>query len=149
MLTIFRTAVIALVSLTLAPAHLLAAPTKMQAMVQTTNGLQLQTVDTPVPGAGQVLIKVCAAGVNAGYAQYAIAIADETIRKPASFTFEQAGGIPVAGIAGFRSVEAAHILRGQRVAIALAETAAAQDLNRNSDTIGKIILIVDPKAAQR
>jgi len=120
---------------------LMAAPARMQAAVQTADGLHLQTTDTPGPGAGQVLIRVYAAGVNpvdwkrratipgfdaagvidsvgsgvtawkagdpvvarvnAGYAEYAVANADETIRKPASFTFEQAGGIPVAGIAGY------------------------------------------------
>jgi NADPH:quinone reductase-like Zn-dependent oxidoreductase len=135
----------------------LAAPARMQAMVQTDNGLQLLTVDTPRPGPGQILIRVYAAGVNpvdwkrkaqipgfdaagvidsldsgvtgwkvgdavvarvnGGYAEYAVAIADETIRKPASLTFEQAGGIPVAGIAGYRAVDAAHIQVGQRVAI--------------------------------
>jgi NADPH:quinone reductase-like Zn-dependent oxidoreductase len=135
----------------------LAAPARMQAMVQTDIGLQLQTVDTPKPGAGQVLVRVYAAGVNpvdwkrkaqtpgfdaagvidsmgssvtgwkvgdavvarvsAGYAEYAIALADEIIRKPASMTFEQAGGIPVAGIAGYRAADAAHIQPGQRVAI--------------------------------
>jgi NADPH:quinone reductase-like Zn-dependent oxidoreductase len=135
----------------------LGAPATMQAIVQTDSGLQLQSVDTPKPGPGQVLIKVYAAGVNpvdwkrkattpgfdaagvidsvdgsvtgwkagdavvarvtAGYAEYAVALADEIIRKPAGLTFEQAGGIPVAGIAGFRSVDAAHIKPGQRVAI--------------------------------
>ena len=135
----------------------LAAPARMQAIVQTEGGLQLQTVDTPRLGAGQVLIRVYAAGVNpvdwkrkattpgfdaagvidsvgsgvtgwkvgdavvarvnAGYAEYAVALADETIRKPASLTFEQAGGIPVAGIAGYRAADAAHIQPGQRIAI--------------------------------
>lgn len=41
-----------------------AAPPKMQAIVQTPGGLQLQTVDTPKPAAGEVLIKVYAAGLN-------------------------------------------------------------------------------------
>lgn len=135
----------------------LAAPARMQAIVQTDSGLQLQTVDTPRPGAGQVLIRVYAAGVNpvdwkrkaqipgfdaagvidgvdssvtgwkagdavvarvsAGYAEYAVALADETIRKPVGMSFEQAAGIPVAGIAGYRAADAAHIQPGQRVAI--------------------------------
>jgi NADPH:quinone reductase-like Zn-dependent oxidoreductase len=136
---------------------LMAAPATMQASVQTEEGLRLQSVETPRPAAGQVLIRVYAAGVNpvdwkrratipgfdasgvidsvgsgvtawkpgdpvvarvnAGYAQYAVAIADEVIRKPATFTFEQAGGIPVAGIAGYRAADAAKIQPGQRVAI--------------------------------
>ena len=47
-----------------ASAVALAAPPKMQAIVQTEGGLQLQTVDTPAPAAGQVLVRVYAAGVN-------------------------------------------------------------------------------------
>jgi NADPH:quinone reductase-like Zn-dependent oxidoreductase len=136
---------------------LVAAPARMLAMVQTSTGLQRQSVATPVPAAGEVLIKVYAAGVNpvdwkrkpqipgfdaagiidrvgpgvtqwkpgdkvaarvvGGYSQYAIANADETIRKPARFTFVQAGGIAVAGIAGYRAANAAHIQPGQRIAI--------------------------------
>ena len=46
----------------------LAAPARMQAIVQTAadgaDALQLQTVDTPTPAANQVLIKVYAAAVN-------------------------------------------------------------------------------------
>src|SRR5262245_795704 len=135
----------------------LSAPPQMQAVVQTDTGLQLQTVDTPKPDAGQVLIRVYAAGVNladgvrgikipgsdvagvidsvdasvtswkvgdavvarvrAGYAEYAVALADETIRKPASMTFEQAAGIPVAGVTGYWAADAAHIQPGQVVAI--------------------------------
>ena len=137
----------------------LSAPAQMQAIVQTDTGLQLQTVDTPKPGPGQVLIRVYAAGVNLadgyglqgiqipgldvagvidsvdasvtnwkvgdavvarvfrGHAEYAVALADETIRKPASMTFEQAGGIPVAGVTGYRAADAAHIQPGQVVAI--------------------------------
>jgi NADPH:quinone reductase-like Zn-dependent oxidoreductase len=134
-----------------------AAPASSQAIVQTDQGLALQTVRTPKPGAGQVLIKVYAAGVNpvdwkrqsqipgfdaagvidsvgpdvtafkrgaavlarvtGGYAEYAIASVDETIAKPKSFTFEQAAGVPIAGVAGYRAVEEAKIEPGQRVAI--------------------------------
>jgi NADPH:quinone reductase-like Zn-dependent oxidoreductase len=166
----FRTGLLmALVATSLAStATALAAPPKMQAIVQTNGteiaGLELQTVDTPVPAAGQVLIRVRAAGVNpvdwkrrappqaggatipgfdaagvidsvgpgvtafkagdavfarvnGSYAQYAAVEADSVVRKPARFSFEQAAGIPVAGLAGFRAVEAAQLRRGQRVAI--------------------------------
>lgn len=41
-----------------------AAPKNSQAIVQTSNGLALQSVNTPVASAGQVLVKVYAAGVN-------------------------------------------------------------------------------------
>ena len=149
-------------------ASALAAPAKMQAVVQTAgtdiSKLQLQTVDTPAAAAHQVLIRVYAAGVNpvdrkrtatpgangaaipgfdvagviegvgpgvtnvkvgdavfaranGAYAQYAVANADGAIAKPKAFTFEQAAGIPVAGVAGYRAVEAAQVKAGQRVAI--------------------------------
>jgi NADPH:quinone reductase-like Zn-dependent oxidoreductase len=134
-----------------------AAPATSQAIVQSDQGLTLQTVATPHPAAGQVLIKVYAAGVNpvdwkrqaripgfdvagvidslgagvtafkvgdavlaratGGYAEYAVAPADEAIAKPKSFTFEQAAGVPVAGIAGYRAAEEAKLRPGQRVAI--------------------------------
>jgi NADPH:quinone reductase-like Zn-dependent oxidoreductase len=152
----------------------------MQAAVQTADGLHLQTTDTPRPGAGQVLIRVYAAGVNpvdwkrratipgfdaagvidsvgsgvtawktgdpvvarvnAGYAEYAVANADETIRKPASFTFEQAGGIPVAGIAGYRAAEAAKIQPGQRVAIIGAAGGAGSVAVEVAKTMGAKII---------
>jgi NADPH:quinone reductase-like Zn-dependent oxidoreductase len=141
----------------------LAAPAQMQAVVvQGTSAqpsLQVQTVATPKPGAGQVLIQVYAAGVNpvdwkaatagavpgfdvagivdavglgvtefkpgdpvvaratGAYAQYALANLDSVTGKPKNFTFEQAAGIPVAGIAGYRAATVAKIQAGQRVAV--------------------------------
>jgi NADPH:quinone reductase-like Zn-dependent oxidoreductase len=134
-----------------------AAPATSEAMVQIGQALALRTLPTPTPAAGQVLIKVYAAGVNpvdwkrqadipgfdvagvvdsigpgvtafkpgdavlarasGGYAQYAVAPVDTTILKPARFTFEQAAGVPVAGIAGYRAAEEARLQPGQRVAI--------------------------------
>ena len=134
-----------------------AAPARSKAVVRTPQGLALQTVMTPKPAAGEVLIKVHAAGVNpvdwkrpaeipgfdaagvidsvgagvtnfkpgeavlawvkGGYAEYAVANADETVRKPKRFTFEQAAGVPIAGVAGYRAVEEARLSAGQRVAI--------------------------------
>jgi NADPH:quinone reductase-like Zn-dependent oxidoreductase len=141
----------------LAGAAAAAAPAESRAVVSTGNSLALQTVPTPKPAAGQVLIKVYAAGVNpvdwkrqaqipgfdvagvidsvgpgvtnfkagdavfarasGGYAEYAVAPADTTVPKPKSFTFEQAAGIPVAGVAGYRAAEEAKLQPGQRVAI--------------------------------
>lgn len=149
-----------------------AAPARMQAIVQVGGGaaaqLQLQTVDTPKPGAGQVLIRVYAAGVNpvdwkrrlsstapasgaapaipgfdaagvidslgagvtgfaagdpvfarlaGAYAQYAVAAVDDVVAKPASFSYEQAAGIPVAGMAAWRAAHHANLKPGQRVAV--------------------------------
>lgn len=134
-----------------------AAPATSRAVVRVDETLTLQTVPTPVPAEGQVLIRVVAAGVNpvdwkrraqipgfdaagvvdsvgpgvsafrpgdavlarvsGGYAEYALAQASETVAKPAGFTFEQAAGVPVAGIAGYRAVEEAHLEPGHRVAI--------------------------------
>lgn len=43
----------------------IAAPAKMQAAVQTgPDAIEVRTVDTPKPGAGEVLVKVYAAGIN-------------------------------------------------------------------------------------
>lgn len=47
-----------------ASATLLAAPPTMQAIVQSGPELTLQTIDTPVPARGEVLIRVYAAGLN-------------------------------------------------------------------------------------
>jgi NADPH:quinone reductase-like Zn-dependent oxidoreductase len=71
-------------------------------------------------GAGVTGFKVgdaVLARATGGYAEYAVAPADETIAKPKSFTFEQAAGVPVAGIAGYRAAEEAKLRPGQRVAI--------------------------------
>jgi NADPH:quinone reductase-like Zn-dependent oxidoreductase len=132
-------------------------PATSKAIVRNGQLLSMQTVPTPRPAAGQVLIRVFAAGVNpvdwkrdltipgydaageiasvgpgvtafkpgdfvlaraeATYAQYAVAEADQTVLKPGNFTFEQAAGVPVAGIAGYRAVEEAKVSPGQRVAI--------------------------------
>lgn len=144
-------------------------PATMRAIVQTAGtdvaGLRLADVATPRPAAGQVLLRVVAAGVNpvdwkrvapkadgadggipgfdvAGvvaavgpgisgwspgdavftrangtYAQYVVAPAADVVRKPARFTFAQAAGIPVAGVAALQAAEAAKVTRGDRVAV--------------------------------
>lgn len=167
-----RSAVTAVVAAVWSVSSVMAAPAKMRAVVQVGAGadatLQLQTVDTPKPAAGQVLIKVYAAGVNpvdwkrrlnsaapasgaaptipgfdaagvidsvgagvtawkagdavfarvtGGYAEFAVAPADDAIAKPMSFTYEQAAGIPVAGVAAYRAADEARIKPGQRVAV--------------------------------
>jgi NADPH:quinone reductase-like Zn-dependent oxidoreductase len=148
----------------------LSAPEKMDAIVQTSaTAMQLQSVDTPKPGANQILIKVYAAGVNpvdwkrrpaqtplaaggvlapipgfdvagvidsvgtgvtnwkagdavisrvtGAFAQYAVVNAEEVAPKPKRLTFEQAGAMPIAGVAGLALAEGANIQPGQRVAI--------------------------------
>lgn len=57
------------------------------------------------------------ARVAGGYAQYALAQADEVVPKPRSFTYEQASGMPVAGVAAYRAAMEAMIKPGQRVAV--------------------------------
>jgi NADPH:quinone reductase-like Zn-dependent oxidoreductase len=151
-----------------APAAL-PVPATMRAIVQTSGtdvaGLRLADVPTPRPAAGQVLLRVVAAGVNpvdwkrvapkvdgaaggipgfdvAGviaavgpgvsgwspgdavftrangtYAQYVAAPATDVVRKPARFSFAQAAGIPVAGVAALQAAEAAQVARGDRVAV--------------------------------
>ncbi|MET0292695.1 MAG: NADP-dependent oxidoreductase [Steroidobacteraceae bacterium] len=71
-------------------------------------------------GAGVTTFKpgdAVVARVNGSYAQYAIANLDSVVLKPKTFTFEQAAGIPVAGIAGYRAATEAKVSKGQRVAI--------------------------------
>jgi NADPH:quinone reductase-like Zn-dependent oxidoreductase len=60
---------------------------------------------------------VVARATGGGYAQYALANLDSLVRKPAAFTFEQAAGIPVAGVAGYRAATEVKIQPGQRVAV--------------------------------
>jgi NADPH:quinone reductase-like Zn-dependent oxidoreductase len=133
------------------------APATSHAIIQSGETLALQTVTTPRPAAGQVLIQVYAAAVNpvdwkrrartpgfdvagvidsvgpgvtawqagdavfalanGAYAEYALANVDDVVAKPASFTFEQAGAIPIAGVAAYRAVEEAQVAAGQRVLI--------------------------------
>ncbi len=55
---------------------------------------------------------------HGSYAQYAVVSADFIARKPRTLTFEQAAGIPVAGITAWRSlIDVAHIQSGERVLI--------------------------------
>jgi NADPH:quinone reductase-like Zn-dependent oxidoreductase len=166
----------------LAAAAAEAAPATSQAIVQGDKGLALQAVATPVPGAGQVLVKVYAAGVNpvdwkrraqvpgfdaagivdsvgsgvtrfkpgdavvarvtGGYAQYALASADDMIPKPRSFTFEQAAGMPVAGIAGYRAAIEARLAPGQRVAIIGAAGGSGEAAVQVAKTRGAKIIAV-------
>jgi NADPH:quinone reductase-like Zn-dependent oxidoreductase len=55
--------------------------------------------------------------VTGAFAQYAVVDADTAGAKPHRFTFEQAAGIPIAGVAGFGAAEAGKVTKGQRVAI--------------------------------
>jgi NADPH:quinone reductase-like Zn-dependent oxidoreductase len=68
-------------------------------------------VATPKPGDPVI------AWVTGGYAEYAVAKADETVRKPAGFTYAQAAGVPIAGVAAWRAVSEVRLQRGQRVAV--------------------------------
>ncbi|HUN73259.1 MAG TPA: NADP-dependent oxidoreductase [Steroidobacteraceae bacterium] len=55
---------------------------------------------------------------HGAYAQYAVVSADFIAPKPRKLSFEQAAGIPVAGITAWRSlVDVAHLGAGQRVLI--------------------------------
>ncbi len=165
-----------------------AAPAASQAIVREGQSLSLQTVPTPKPAAGQVLIKVYAAGVNpvdwkrelripgydaagviesvgagvtsfkpgdavlaradGAYAEYAIADAEATIPKPGGFTFAQAAGVPVAGIAGYRAVEEAKVSRGQRVAIIGAAGGSGEAAVQVAKTRGAHIIAVGHSSQQ-
>jgi len=157
-----------------------AAPAESKAIQGPT--LTLQTVATPKPAAGQVLIKVYAAGVNpvdwkrqaaipgfdvagvvdsvgpdvtafkvgdavfaratGAYAEYALAPADNTVAKPKSFTYEQAAGIPVAGVAGYRAAEEAKLQPGQRVAIVGAAGGSGEAAVQVAKTHGAKIIAI-------
>jgi NADPH:quinone reductase-like Zn-dependent oxidoreductase len=172
----------------LAGAAASAAPATSQAIVQTEQGLALQTVDTPKPGAGQVLIKVYAAGVNpvdwkrraqipgfdaagvidsvgpgvtafkpgiavlaqasGSYAEYALANVDDTIPKPKRFTFEQAAGVPIAGIAGYRAIEEAKVQPGQRIVIIGAAGGTGEAAVQVAKTHGARIIAVGHSSQQ-
>jgi len=142
-----------------------AAPEKMQG-VQVGEGdtLSVQELPVPKPGAGEVLIKVRAAGVNpvdwkvaarrlglvpgtdvagvintlgegvtgwkvgepvlgfarqsGSYAEYAVVPLNTLTRKPASMTFEEAAGMPIAAETAYRSLhETGRIQSGQTVLI--------------------------------
>jgi NADPH:quinone reductase-like Zn-dependent oxidoreductase len=55
---------------------------------------------------------------HGAYAQYAIVSVDFIAPKPTTLSFEQASGIPVAGITAWRSlIDVAHLRSGQRVLI--------------------------------
>jgi NADPH:quinone reductase-like Zn-dependent oxidoreductase len=142
-----------------------AAPDKMLAAEVGEGGtLSVQTRPVPRPVAGEVLIKVRAAGVNpvdwkvakrrlgmvpgtdaagtidtlgegvtdwkvgepvlgfarksGSYAEYALIPVTAMARKPASMTFEEAAGVPIAGETAYRSLhEVGKIARGQTVLI--------------------------------
>jgi NADPH:quinone reductase-like Zn-dependent oxidoreductase len=166
-----------------------AAPASSQAIVQTDQGLALRTVATPQPAAGQVLVKVYAAGVNpvdwkrraripgfdvagvvdsvgtgvttlkpgdavvarvsGGYAEYAIGVADEVVAKPKAFTYEQAAGIPVAGIAGYRAAIDAELARGQRVAIVGAAGGAGEVALQVAKARGAKIIAIGHSSQQQ
>lgn len=51
------------------------------------------------------------------YADYALANIDNVALKPASFTYEQAAGIPIAGFAGMRMVVLTNVKKGDRVLV--------------------------------
>ena len=107
-------------AMTMTSATVLAAPAKMQAIVQTDTGLSLQTVDTPKPAAGQVLIKVYAAGVNPV----------DWKRKPSIPGFDMAGVIDTlgAGVTTWKIGDAV-VARGTAAAGGYAQYAIANSVD--------------------
>lgn len=142
-----------------------AAPATMQGVQVGEGGaLSVREMPVPKPGAGEVLVKVRAAGVNpvdwkvaggrvgqvpgtdvsgsidtlgegvsgwkvgepvlgfarqsGSYAEYAIVPVSSLARKPRSFSFEQAAGVPIAAETAYRALhEAGGIQKGQTVLI--------------------------------
>jgi NADPH:quinone reductase-like Zn-dependent oxidoreductase len=71
--------------------------------------------------------------LNGTYAQYVLAPADNVVKKPKGFTYEQAAGIGTVGMTAERSVENAKISKGQRVLI----TGAAGGVGSSAAQIAK------------
>ena len=81
------------------------------------------TIDELGPGvsdckAGDAVIAALQRAPQGGYAEYAIAPVRDIAPKPRNLTFEQASGIPTAGVAVWRYlIDAAELAPGQRVLI--------------------------------
>jgi NADPH:quinone reductase-like Zn-dependent oxidoreductase len=89
------------------------------------------------------------ARVSGGYAEYAIGVADEVVAKPKAFTYEQAAGIPVAGIAGYRAAIDAELARGQRVAIVGAAGGAGEVALQVAKARGAKIIAIGHSSQQQ
>lgn len=75
-------------------------------------------VDTIGPGVTAFKVgDAVVARATGAFAQYAVVNIEDVAPKPHRLTFEQAGAMPIAGVAGLALVEAANIQSGQRVAI--------------------------------
>lgn len=66
---------------------------------------------------GDAVVAALQQAGGGAYAEYAIARDQDLARKPKSFTYEQAAGIPTAGFTGLRMAKLANIQKGERVAI--------------------------------
>ena len=66
---------------------------------------------------GDAVVAALQQAGGGAYAEYAIARDQDLARKPNSFTYEQAAGIPTAGFTGLRMAKLANIQKGERVAI--------------------------------
>lgn len=81
------------------------------------------TIDKPGPGVndwkvGDAVIAALQRAPQGGYAEYAIAPVRDIAPKPGNLTFEQASGIPTAGVAVWRFlIDSAELKAGQRVLI--------------------------------
>jgi NADPH2:quinone reductase len=73
---------------------------------------------------------------------------ETTIAKPGSFTFEQAAGVPVAGVAGYRAVEEARLVPGQRVAIVGAAGGSGEVAVQVAKTKGARIIAIGHSSQQ-
>jgi NADPH:quinone reductase-like Zn-dependent oxidoreductase len=82
------------------------------------------------------------ARASGAYAQYALASVDSLTRKPDVFSFEQAAGIPVAGIAGYRAATEALVKPGQRVAIIGAAGGAGSAAVETARSLGGHVIAI-------
>ena len=55
--------------------------------------------------------------VSGGYAEYALALANEVQPKPSGITFEEAAAIPLGALTAWGVIDAAQVEKGQRVLV--------------------------------
>jgi NADPH:quinone reductase-like Zn-dependent oxidoreductase len=82
------------------------------------------------------------------YAQYVVAELDSLVRKPGAFTFEQAAGMPVAGIAGYRAATEVNLQPGQRVAVIGAAGGAGSAAVETAKSLGARVIGIGHSSQQ-
>ena len=88
--------------------------------------LRVDEVERPVPGDGQVLVRVKAAGINISEAVLVLVEAGDLTRKPENVSWEVAGGLFVSGTTAWGAVRAVRPEEGETVVISGAAGGSAR-----------------------